>query len=243
MKKILSLFVTITLLTASMVSFTGCQNMADIHVDPFEHPESEPKHTVTLPKANAGDLTGDGSIELEYATGEEVSIYLFEYKAAHKFIGIRFVDETRKRLDVPYTLDYDKEAESYKVCFTMPDADIILYRIIIESLPEAEKARANYSFKIFGEYSKIKGDFKFTCSGITIEITPAWIDNSELCEPEVHYESKKIPEGLSYHYEDRPDAYTYYFSVTFKCPDFLLRLLPKDREYSYSLGEYPENTK
>lgn len=49
MKKILSLFVTIALLTASMVYFTGCQNMAEIHIDPFEHPEEEPKHTVKLP--------------------------------------------------------------------------------------------------------------------------------------------------------------------------------------------------
>ena len=247
MKKILSLFVTIALLTASMVYFTGCQNMADIHIDPFEHPESEPKHTVTLPKANAGDVTGDGSMVLEYTTGEEVSIYLYEYKAAHKFIGIRFVDETQKHLDVPYTLDYDEYFKSFKVCFTMPDADIILYRIIIESVPVPEpkkETRANYSFKIFGENSKIKGNFKFTCScsGRDIEITPVWIDNSELCEPEVHYESKRIPEGWSYHYEDRPGAYTYYFSVTFKCPDFTLWLLPKDRNRSYGLMKYPENT-
>ena len=156
MKKILSLFITIALLTASMVYFTGCQNMADLQIDPFEQPESEPKHTVTLPKANAGDVTGDGSIDLEYATGEEVSIYLFEEKYDHKFIGIVFMDATNTRLvlDVPYTLDYDEEFEDFKVCFTMPDADIILYRIIIESLPEADKDRANYSIRVYGENLK-----------------------------------------------------------------------------------------
>ena len=54
MKKILSLFVTIALLASSMVYFTGCQNMAEIHIDPFEHPEEEPKHTVKLPNFKKG---------------------------------------------------------------------------------------------------------------------------------------------------------------------------------------------
>jgi hypothetical protein len=225
MKKILSLFVTIALLTASMVSFTGCQNMADIHIDPFEQPELEPKHTVTLPKANAGDMTGDGSMVLEYTTGEEVSIYLFEEKYDHKFIGIVFVDATNTRvvLDVPYTLDYDEEFKSFKVCFTMPDADIILYRIIIESVPANEKSRANYSFSIG---LKIIERFKFVYLyyGEKIEITPDWIDNNKLCEPDV------------------PNNYSYYFSVTFKCLDSQLKLLQEYEEYGHRLREYPKNT-
>lgn len=213
MKKILSLFVTITLL---MVQFTGCQNMADIHIDPFEHPEEEPKHTVKLDYHK--------SMDLEYTTGEEVSIYLQGYKAAHTFVGVTFVDaNTGVDLDVPYTQSWvkEKDGEVLRAYFTMPDADIILYKVIIESVPANEKSRANYCVCSVGD--SLKENFKFAYyyylgeeyipekhknvvkekTGVYLhywfyEITPVWIDNSELCEHGIHYNN----------------AYIYYFYIS-----------------------------
>lgn len=228
MKKILSLFVTIALL---MVSFTGCQNMAEVHIDPFEQPESEPKHTVKIPNFNKGDMTGDGSIELEFATGEEVSIYLREYKAAHKFVGVLFTDVNGSYapLDIPFTLNYDEEFESFKVCFTMPDKDIILYKVIIESIPVEEKDSANYYVRNY----YIKGNFKFMFL-LDIGITD-WIDSSELYE----FCSGKGFSRIRYYY--------FLVKTDYKCPlSGPFRILLENTENTgnlYNTATLEKNTK
>ena len=225
MKKILSLFVTIALL---MVQFIGCQNMADIHIDPFEHPEEEPKHTVKLDYLK--------SMDLEFTTGEELDITLYEEKANHKFVGVTFVDaNTDVVLDVPYDIKYNEEHKNYTVCFTMPDADIILKKFTIESVPVAEKDhRANYCVRL-NDYDKITRNFKFAYDYIPqkipeelknvvkevndytyiYEITD-WIDNSKLCEPRAQYKEVQVPDWntWSYRTESKLDYYCYYFYVS-----------------------------
>ena len=214
MKKILSLFVTIALLTASMVYFTGCQNMAELHIDPFEHPEEGPKRTVELNYIKGGAL--------EYTVGEELHLWIDNEIVAHEFVGVIFVDaNTDVVLDVPYDIKYDEEHKNYIVCFTMPDADIVLKRFTIESIPVDAKYRANYCVGPLNDSEKITGNFKFAYDYIPgripeelknvvkkvsdnrwiYEITD-WIDNSKLCEPRVYY------------CEDKPYGDIYYFYIS-----------------------------
>ena len=229
MKKILSLFVTITLLTASMVYFTGCQNMADLQIDPFEQPESEPKHTVKLDYLKNADL--------EYTTGEELHLWIDNEIGAHEFVGVTFVDaNTDVVLDVPYDIKYNEEHKNYSVCFTMPDADIVLKKFAIESVPADEKDyRANYCVCNFYFEEPLKGNFKFAYRYIPTmvpeelknvakkvsdyawiyEITD-WIDNSKLCEPRVQYNEVEIHNlrGEYIRTESQFDYYCYYFYIS-----------------------------
>ena len=77
MKKILSLFVTIALLTASMVSFIGCQNLMGTDAPSVETPKE--KHKITLAH-NGRTLEGGYAGEttyffLPYVMGENVYAY------------------------------------------------------------------------------------------------------------------------------------------------------------------------
>ena len=176
---------------------------------------------------------------LEYTTGEEVSIPISFTKNDHKFVGVTFMDaNTDVALDVPFTQSWDEEHEQLRVYFTMPDADIILNRITIESVPANEKSRANYCVCSVGD-SPLKEDFKFAYyyyleeyipeehKNVVKEVTGVyynywfyeitdWIDNSKLCEPGIHYWTLQTYDlnEKCYHEEYIPDVYIYYFYIS-----------------------------
>ena len=254
MKKILSLFVTIALL---MVSFTGCQNMADIHIDPFEHPEEGPKRTVELNYIKGGAL--------EYTVGEELHLWIDNEIVAHEFVGVIFVDaNTDVVLDVPYDIKYDEEHKNYIVCFTMPDADIVLKKFTIESIPvDAKDYRANYCVGPLNDSEKITGNFKFAYRYIQkeapeelknvvkkvsdykwiYEITD-WIDNSKLCEPRVQYKEVEITNwwGEYIRTESQFDYYCYYFYISGLDDVKSLKLMTEDESGKYCFYNLHDNT-
>jgi hypothetical protein len=258
MKKVLSLFVTIALLTASMVYFTGCQNMADLQIDPSEQPEEGQKHTVKFNYLKGKD---------EYTVGEELHLWIDSEIGAHTFVGVIFVDaNTDVVLDVPYDIKYDKEHKNYTVCFTMPDADIVLKKFTIESIPvDAKDYRANYCIcNFYFKKQPLKGNFKFAYRYIPsmipdelknvvkkvndytwiYEITD-WIDNSKLCEPRIYYKPTQTGANFStseVYYEDEPYADIYYFYISGLDDVKSLELMAESESGGYYFYNLHDNT-
>ena len=119
MKKILSLFVTIALLTASMVSFTGCQNLMGTDVPSVETPKAQ-KHRITLAR-NGVTLEGGYAGETTYLILPNV----METKVFHAYTTVLWADITFKDAITDEILEIPVNIKNNCVYFTMPDKDII----------------------------------------------------------------------------------------------------------------------
>lgn len=119
MKKILSLFVTIALLTASMVSFTGCQNLMGTDAPSVETPKAQ-KHRITLAR-NGVTLEGGYAGETTYLFLPNV----METKVFHAYTTVLWVDITFKDAITDEILEIPVDIKNECVYFTMPDKDII----------------------------------------------------------------------------------------------------------------------
>ena len=130
MKKILSLFVTITLL---MVSFTGCQNMMGTDVPSVETPKAQ-KHRITLAR-NGVTLEGG------YA-GETTYLILPNVMDTHTFDAtVLWADVTFKDAITDEILDISVDIKNNCVYFTMPDKDIIFSaESVVESVSNESDA-------------------------------------------------------------------------------------------------------
>lgn len=119
MKKILSLFVTIALLTASMVSFIGCQNMMGTDAPSVETPKAQ-KHRITLAR-NGMTLEGGYAGETTYLILPNV----MKTKVFHAYTTVLWADVTFKDAITDEILDIPINIKNECVYFTMPDKDII----------------------------------------------------------------------------------------------------------------------
>jgi len=119
MKKILSLFVTIALLTASMVYFTGCQNMMGTDVPSVETPKAQ-KHRITLAR-NGMTLEGGYAGETTYLILPNV----MKPHVYYDYTTVLWADITFKDAATDEILDIPVDIKNECVYFTMPDKDII----------------------------------------------------------------------------------------------------------------------
>lgn len=150
MKKILSLFVTIALLTASMVYFTGCQNLMGTDAPSVETPKAQ-KHRITLAR-NGVTLEGG------YA-GETTYLPLPSVMSTHIYDGfVLWADVTFKDAATDEILDIPVDIKDNRVYFTMPDKDIILSaKSVVESVSPGHESEANcYETKISMPTEKFK---------------------------------------------------------------------------------------
>ena len=133
MKKILSLFVTIALLTASMVYFTGCQNLMGTDAPSVETPKAQ-KHRITLAR---NGMTLEGG----YA-GETTYLILPNVMETKAYTTVLWADITFKDAITDEILDIPVYIKNECVYFTMPDKDIIFSaKSVVESV--SNKSYAN----------------------------------------------------------------------------------------------------
>lgn len=130
MKKILSLFVTIALLTASMVYFTGCQNLMGTDAPSVETPKAQ-KHRITLATRNGRTLEGGYAGETTYLILPNV----MDTKVFHAYTTVLWADVTFKDAITDETLEIPVDIKNERVYFTMPDKDIIFSaKSVVESV-------------------------------------------------------------------------------------------------------------
>ena len=185
MKKILSLFVTITLL---MVQFTGCQNMMGTDAPSVETPKAQ-KHRITLAR-NGVTLEGGYAGETTYLIRPNV-METITYDATVLWADVTFKDAaTDEILDIPVDI------KNNCVYFTMPDKDIIFSaESVVESVSNKSYANCRLS-----KYAKMPEKFKF-----------GYFYNSENDIPEEHkklVEKAKTPKKTST-YEGIVDCWVY----------------------------------
>jgi len=141
MKKILSLFVTIALLTASMVYFTGCQNLMGTDAPSVETPKAQ-KHRITLAR-NGMTLEGGYAGETTYLILPNV----MDTKVFHAYTTVLWADITFKDAITDEILDIPVDIKNNCVYFTMPDRDIIFSaESVVESVSAEDKSEANCSW-------------------------------------------------------------------------------------------------
>ena len=138
MKKILSLFVTITLLTVSMVYFTGCQNLMGTDAPSVETPKAQ-KHRITLAR-NGVTLEGGYAGETTYLILPNV----MKTKVNPAYATVLWADITFKDAITDETLVIPFDIKNERVYFTMPDKDIIFSaKSVVESVSAEHKSYAN----------------------------------------------------------------------------------------------------
>lgn len=138
MKKILSLFVTIALLTASMVYFTGCQNLMGTDAPSVETPKAQ-KHRITLAR-NGVTLEGGYAGETTYLILPNV----MDTKVFHAYTKVLWADITFKDAATDEILDIPVDIKNECVYFTMPDKDIIFSaKSVVESVSPGHESEAN----------------------------------------------------------------------------------------------------
>jgi hypothetical protein len=138
MKKILSLFVTIALLTASMVYFTGCQNLMGTDAPSVETPKAQ-KHRITLAR-NGMTLEGGYAGETTYLILPNV----MDTKVFHAYTTVLWADITFKDAATDEILDIPVDIKNECVYFTMPDKDIIFSaESVVESVSPGHESDAN----------------------------------------------------------------------------------------------------
>lgn len=138
MKKVLSLFVTIALLTASMVYFTGCQNLMGTDVPSVETPKAQ-KHRITLAR-NGVTLEGGYAGETTYLILPNV----MKPHVYYDYTTVLWADITFKDAITDETLKIPVDIKNNRVYFTMPDRDIIFSaESVVESVSPEYKDGAS----------------------------------------------------------------------------------------------------
>lgn len=139
MKKILSLFVTIALLTASMVYFTGCQNLMGTDAPSVETPKAQ-KHRITLAQRNGMTLEGGYAGETTYLILPNV----MNPNVYYDYTTVLWADVTFKDAATDEILDIPVDIKNNRVYFTMPDRDIIFSaESVVESVSPGHESYAN----------------------------------------------------------------------------------------------------
>lgn len=179
MKKILSLFVTIALLTASMVYFTGCQNLMGTDAPSVETPKAQ-KHRITLAR-NGMTLEGGYAGETTYLILPNV----MDTNVNPAYATVLWADITFKDAITDEILDIPVDIKNNCVYFTMPDRDIIFSaESVVESVSEGHESYANCEgfasdvaeiekFK-FGYYYKSEEDIDEELKSLVKKAKTSW---------------------------------------------------------------------
>ena len=172
MKKILSLFVTITLL---MVQFTGCQNLMGTDAPSVETPKAQ-KHRITLAR-NGMTLEGGYAGETTYLILPNVMKNTNTYRPTVLWADVTFKDAaTDEILDIPVDI------KNNRVYFTMPDKDIIFSaESVVESVSNESYANLRCSaswvletkFK-FGYYYDSENDIPEKHKDLAKKVKTPW---------------------------------------------------------------------